>query len=107
MEEKNSTGQHISSNNNRNGNVTSRNGNQHVFDESLSSEMSSPEGSGMGGGEWLAEKDGFIEEMMSVDPLVRTEVEMLQKGKKLWEAEQKQLEAEKSKLREQKEAFER
>lgn len=58
-------------------------------------------------GEWFTEEDSLFEEIMEVDPLVRTEVDMLQKEKEGWEAEQKRLEGEKREIREQKEAFER
>ena len=102
-EEKNSTGQHMNGFQNENG-IAARNGNQPHLDESFES---------MGGAdsmeeeEWLAENDTLFEEMLGVDPLMRTEVEMLQKEKETWGSELKQLEREKRELREQKEAFER
>ena len=116
-EEKNSTGQHM--NGFQNGNGTSKNGNRtataaiaatrngtqsHNLDESLESAGGA---SSEAEGEWFAEDDGFLEEMMGVDPLMRTEVEMLQKEKETWESDQNQLEKEKRRMREQKEAFER
>ncbi len=57
--------------------------------------------------ELLGEDDMYFEEMLGVDPLMRTEVEMLQKEKESWSVTQKQLEGEKRELRTQKESFER
>jgi hypothetical protein len=119
LEEKNSAAKHVNGLQNGNGTANAggtgngpsaavavaRNENQfRDFDESMES---------VGGvsseaeGEWFAEDDGFLEEMLGVDPLMRTEVEMLQKEKETWESDQNQLEKEKKKLREQKEDFER
>lgn len=55
--------------------------------------------------EWY-EEDSFLEEMLAVEPLTRTEVDMLQKEKETWEADRSLLESEKKTLREQKEALE-
>lgn len=118
-EEKNSTGQHMNGFQNRNGTATTgggngtttiivptRNGGQHSNLESFES-VGESSTSMEGEGEWCTGDNGFLEDMMTVDPLMRTEVEMLQKEKATWESDQNQLEREKMKLREQKEAFER
>lgn len=106
-EERNSTGQHVNGFQNRTTTTTTavatRNGNQLNLDESLES---------VGGAEsteeeWFAEEDNLFEEMLGVEPLVRTEVDLLQKEKATWESDQDQLRKEKRELREQKEAFER
>jgi len=53
------------------------------------------------------EEEFFEEDILAVDPQMITEVEMLQKEKEGWVTEQKQLEADKRQLREEKDEFER
>ena len=53
------------------------------------------------------EDEGTFEELLAVDPQMITEVAMLQKENEWWGTEQRKLEMEKRKLREEKDAFER
>lgn len=113
-EERNSTGQlingnHHAENGTKNGIPIpeTRNGNQHGPGENVAELESRGQGVGGAEGEWFTEEDSLFEEMLGVDPLMRTEVDMLQKEKETWEADQRQLEREKKEFREQKEAFER
>lgn len=113
-EEKNSTGQHMNGNHHHFGGTGTRNrnergpfGTQCSLEDSMAESEPGDEDGSCGKGEWFTEEDSFFEEMLGVDPLMRTEVEMLQKEKETWEAEQGRLEREKRELREQKETFER
>ncbi len=93
--------------------IGTRNGNRNgsLGNDSLESDPLDPTSTNEGEGEEVRftqeEEESFFEEMLAVDPLMRTEVEMLQKEKETWELDQRQLERDKRELREQKEATER
>ena len=95
----------------KNGNRTSSLGDDSLESEPLNTTNESERGRAEGAeeGVWFTpeEEESFFEEMLAVDPLMRTEVEMLQKEKESWELDQRQLERDKRELREQKEATER
>ena len=101
-EQKNSTGQLLNGNHYNENEIRTRNKNSIEEEEGLEETRPRNEGD-----DWFEEDEIYYEEMMGVDPLMRTEVEMLQKEKETWDSDQKLLEKEKKELREEKDAFER